>query len=102
MAQREVIEILKKYLLILKSEGIDIDKAYLYGSYLTETASDDSDIDLMLVTQNDDDYNAGKIWSLTRRVNTRIEPFLINTKKFQSNEESPLIQMIKTTGLEIV
>jgi len=37
-------------------------RLFLYGSYLTNTATKDSDIDLMIVTEDDtDDYLAGKI-----------------------------------------
>ncbi|MDT3739724.1 MAG: nucleotidyltransferase domain-containing protein [Candidatus Kapabacteria bacterium] len=102
MNKTEVIELLKTYLLLLKAEGISIDKAFLYGSYLTGTATIDSDIDLMLVSENaHDDYTTGKIWNLTRKVNTKIEPFLVGTKYFYSNDNSPLVDMIKRTGLEI-
>ena len=102
MAQREVIEILKKYILLLKSEGIVVDKAFLFGSYLLNTASEESDIDLMIVTENEhDDYLAGKVWALTNKINTKIEPFLIGRKKFNSVDSSPLVQMIKSKGLEI-
>jgi len=103
MAQSEVIEILKKYILLLKSEGIVVDKAFLFGSYLLNTASEESDIDLMIVTENEyDDYLAGKVWALTNKINTKIEPFLIGRNKFNSVENSPLVQMIKSKGLEIV
>lgn len=103
MAQREIIEILKKYILVLKDEGILVNKAFLFGSYLNQTATDESDIDLMLVTENEnDDYLAGKIWSLTKRVNSRIEPFLVGSNRFYSDKNSPLIELVKRTGLEIV
>ena len=102
MVKREIIDILKKYILVLRSEGILIDKAYLYGSYLSNTARDESDIDVMIVTENDDDYLAGKIWSLTRKVNSKIEPYLVGKERFINNEDSPLIDLVKRTGLEIV
>ncbi len=102
MAESEIVEILKKYIIVLGSEGIIIDKAYLYGSYLSNTANDESDIDIMIVTEDDDDYLAGKIWSLTRRVNSKIEPFLVRKRRFNNNEGSPLIDLVKRTGLEIV
>jgi predicted nucleotidyltransferase len=101
MAKREIVEILKKYIFVLRSEGITIDKAYLYGSYLSNTATDESDIDIMIVTENEDDYLAGKIWSLTRKVNSRIEPYLVGKGRFTNNENSPLIDLVKRTGLEI-
>lgn len=44
---------------------------------------------------------AGKAWMLTRKVNTRIEPYLVGLKKFKSNDSSPLIAMIKEKGIEI-
>jgi predicted nucleotidyltransferase len=101
MAKREIIEILKKYIIVLRSEGITIDKAYLYGSYLSNTATDGSDIDIMIVTENEDDYLTGKIWSLTRKVNSKIEPYLVGKDRFLNNDNSPLIDLVKKTGLEI-
>lgn len=101
MAKREIIEILKKYIIVLRAEGITIDKAYLYGSYLSNTASDESDIDIMIVTENEDDYLTGKIWSLTRKVNSKIEPYLVGKGRFNNNDNSPLIDLVKRTGLEI-
>ncbi|MBU1369981.1 MAG: nucleotidyltransferase domain-containing protein [Bacteroidetes bacterium] len=102
MAKKEIVELLKKYIFVLRSEGITIDKAYLYGSYLSNTASHDSDIDIMIVTENEDDYLTGKIWSLTRKVNSKIEPYLVGKGRFNNNEDSPLIELVKRTGLEIV
>lgn len=101
MVKREIIEILKKYIFVLRSEGISIDRAYLYGSYLSNTATDDSDIDVMIVTDREDDYQTGKIWSLTRKVNSKIEPYLVGKRRFYTNENSPLIDLVKRTGIEI-
>jgi len=101
MAKREIVEILKTYIFLLRSEGITIDKAYLYGSYLSNTATDDSDIDIMIVTENEDNYLTGKILSLTRKVNSKIEPYLVEKGRFLNNQDSPLIDLVKRTGLEI-
>lgn len=105
MAKNEVIELLKKYILLLNAEGISVYKAYLFGSYSTDTASDLSDIDVMIVSDKydeSDDVAAGKIWKLTRKINTKIEPFLIGMNKYRDDSSSPLVNMIKTTGTEIV
>lgn len=101
MAKSEIVNLLKKYIYLLRSEGITVDKAYLYGSHLSNTATDDSDIDIMIVTENEDDYLTGKIWSLTKKVNSKIEPYLVGKGRFNSNENSPLIDLVKNTGLEI-
>jgi len=44
---------------------------------------------------------AGKIWSLTRKVNSKIEPYLVDKDRFLNNDSSPLIDLVKRTGLEI-
>jgi predicted nucleotidyltransferase len=68
---------------------------------LSNTATDESDIDIMIVTDSEDDYLSGKIWNLTRKVNSKIEPFLVGKKRFDNNKDSPLIDFVKRTGLEI-
>lgn len=85
----------------MRSEGITVDKAYLYGSYLTNTANDDSDIDIMIVSDAEGDYLTGKIWSLTKKVNSKIEPYLVGKMRFNDHVNSPLIDLVKRTGLEI-
>jgi predicted nucleotidyltransferase len=101
MAESEIVEVLKKYIFILRSEGITVDKAYLYGSYLSNTATEESDIDVLIVTENENDNLTGKIWSLTKRVNSRIEPYLIDKDRFINNKDSLLIDLVKMTGIEI-
>ncbi|VAW23497.1 hypothetical protein MNBD_BACTEROID01-2566 [hydrothermal vent metagenome] len=105
MVKREIIESIRRYILLLKTEGITVEKAYLYGSYSTGTAKGSSDIDLMIVINNfdaNDDFVAGKIWRLTRKVDTKIEPFLIGIDRFNNSNDSPLINLIKKRGVEIV
>ncbi|WP_162416868.1 nucleotidyltransferase domain-containing protein [Cyclobacterium roseum] len=101
MAKREIVELLKKYVFLLRSEGIAVDRAYLFGSYLSNTANEDSDIDIMIVTETEDDYLSGKIWNLTKKVNSKIEPYHIAKARFYDKVDSPLIELIKRTGLQI-
>lgn len=104
MARGEVIELLKKYILLLNNEGISVTKAFLFGSYTKDTASDSSDIDVMIVSDKydeNDDLTVGKAWQLTKKINTRIEPFFIGLKKFRNDNSSPLISRVKSEGIEI-
>jgi predicted nucleotidyltransferase len=105
MATKSIVELLQKYIQLLKREGIVIDKAYLYGSYATKSQTEESDIDLMLVSSQfdkSDDILYGKIWSLTRKVSSKIEPYIVGLGKFESDDISPIIQIVKKEGLEIV
>lgn len=104
MAKAEAIELLKKYILLLNSNGISVYKAFLFGSYSTNTATEASDIDVMIVSEKydeTDDEAVGKIWKLTRMVSTKIEPFLIGKNRFISDDNSPLIEQIKRQGIEL-
>jgi predicted nucleotidyltransferase len=103
MAKKQIIDIARKYLILLREEGIEVDRIYLYGSYSKEKETEDSDIDLMIVASSDntDDYNTGKIWALTKKVNSRIEPYLVSKKRFETDDTSPIIQIVKREGIEI-
>lgn len=103
MAKKQIIDIARKYLILLREEGIEVDRVYLYGSYSKEKETEDSDIDLMIVASSDntDDYNTGRIWALTKKVNSRIEPYLVSKKRFETDDTSPIIQIVKREGIEI-
>ncbi|MCX6307564.1 MAG: nucleotidyltransferase domain-containing protein [Bacteroidia bacterium] len=105
MARSEIIELLRKYVMLLNIEGVSVNRAFLFGSYSTDTATESSDIDVMIVSDKydeNDDMIIGKIWKLTRKINTKIEPFFIGDRKFREDNTSPLISMIKDKGIEIV
>ena len=105
MATNEVIQLLKKCLQLVRSEGIPVNKAFLFGSYARNQATDTSDIELMIVSDNpfeNDDMTIGKIWSLTRKVSTKIEPYLVGNDRFNNDSNSPLIQTVKAEGIVIV
>ncbi|MEB2779044.1 nucleotidyltransferase domain-containing protein [Algoriphagus sp. C2-6-M1] len=105
MAQGEVIELLKNYIQLLRSEGISVSKAFLYGSYSNESATDQSDIDVLLVSDGFEESNdrlAGKVWRLTRQINSRIEPILMGTEKYEDSDKSPLLAKVKESGIQIV
>ena len=104
MSQADVINIVRAYLLVLKQAGLHIDKAYLYGSYARNEATDHSDIDVMLVSSQfdtDDDYVLSKPWLFTKKVDFRIEPISIGLKRFNNDNISPIIEEIRQTGIEI-
>ncbi len=104
MAKEEIIAIIKDYIDLLNTEGLSVQKAFLFGSHLTGVATNSSDIDVMIVSDKfdeTDDIAIGKMWRLTRKINTKIEPLLIGMKKFREDNTSPLLSIIKMNGLEI-
>lgn len=104
MVDAKIIDLVKKYLHVLSLEGIIISKAYLYGSQVHGTATEDSDIDLMLVSpmfDEDTDKYAPALWLSTRNVSYKIEPIAVGEKRFQTDEISPLIETVRQEGIEI-
>lgn len=105
MAEEEIITKIKKYLRDLTEAGININRAFLYGSYANGNMTDNSDIDLLIVSDKidiDSDQTASIAWKLTRKTDSRIEPYLISTKRFDEDNISPLIQAVKKDGIEIL
>ena len=101
MASREVVEKLKKFVSILQEAGIPVEKAFLFGSYLTGSATEESEIDVMIVSEHEDDILAGKVWSLTSKVDSRIEPILVGNQRFAEDNFSPIIDLVKKSGLRV-
>lgn len=104
MLQRDAIKIVKQYVANLNNGGISIFKVYLFGSYARNQANEDSDIDVLLVSEDfdtDDDLILSKPWSPKFRTNYKIEPIAIGKKRFQTDDLSPIIEIVKREGLEI-
>lgn len=104
MAQKEIIELLKKYVMLLNAQGISVKKAYLFGSHASGLATENSDIDIMLISDKHDETDdrvIGQMWRLTRQINPKIEPFLVSMDRFMSKEETPLISTVKDQGIAI-
>jgi len=104
MSKAEVINIIRAYLNVLKQEGIVIEKAFLYGSYARDEASESSDIDLLLVSSlfdTDDDYVLSKPWIYTTKVDHRIEPLAVGLKRFQTDNVSPILELVRQEGIEV-
>jgi len=104
MSKAEVINIIREYLNVLKQEGIVIEKAFLYGSYARDEASESSDIDLLLVSSlfdTDDDYVLSKPWVYTTKVDHRIEPLAVGLKRFQTDNVSPILELVRQEGIEV-
>jgi predicted nucleotidyltransferase len=104
MLQQDAINIVRQYVTNLNNGGILIFKAYLFGSYARNEATENSDIDVMLVSDafdTDDDLILSKPWSPKFRVDYRIEPIAVGKKRFQTEDSSPIIEIVKKEGLEV-
>lgn len=107
MAPEETIRMIRpaieRYIEALRKSGIAPQKVYLYGSYAKGTATEASDIDLAVVSENlsgdsfEDDL---ALMRLTWDVDTRIEPHSFRPEDF--TPEDPAAQEILETGVPIL
>ena len=104
MAKKEVdiniINIVKKYIAEI-SKYYQIQEVYLFGSYAKGTNTEDSDIDVAIII-NCDDNSFDLLVDLmmyTQTIDLRIEPHPIKIKDFE--EGNPFVQEILDTGLKV-
>ena len=99
MGQDEVIDKLRSYKSLL-SEYLDIEAVFLFGSYVTGTPREDSDIDVAIVVKKiQGDYFSVTplLWRLRRQIDERIEPLLFQEGK----DPSGFLKEIARTGILI-
>ena len=104
MLQTDAIDIVRQYVNNLNNGGVVIFKAYLFGSYARNQATENSDIDVLLVSDafdTDDDVVLSKPWSPKYRLDYRIEPVAIGLKRFNTDDSSLILEVVKNEGLEI-
>ncbi len=104
MLQKDAINIVRQYVNNLNNGGVVIFKAYLFGSYARNQANENSDIDVLLVSDafdTDDDVVLSKPWSPKYRLDFRIEPVAIGLKRFNSDDSSLILEVVRKEGLEI-
>ncbi|MCX6250957.1 MAG: nucleotidyltransferase domain-containing protein [Bacteroidetes bacterium] len=104
MLQQDALNIARQYVANLNKAGIVIYKAYLFGSYARNQARESSDIDILLVSDafdTDDDLILSEPWSPKYRNDYRIEPVAIGKKRFQTEDYSMVLEVVRQEGIEI-
>ncbi len=104
MVAVKTLNIVKQYLKDITSKGLTISHAFIYGSQARGTATDESDIDLLIVSPLfDDEINKylGILWEGPIRCKYRIEPYPVGEQRFLTDESSPIIAVVKEEGYEV-
>ncbi|MGE5499032.1 MAG: nucleotidyltransferase domain-containing protein [Syntrophothermus sp.] len=104
MVNAAVINIVREYLHELSEKGVFISRCFLYGSQARNTATKDSDIDLMLVSplfDEDGEKYWPALWLSDIRTDNRIEPLAVGEKRFLTDNISPIIEIVRQEGIEI-
>jgi len=97
----EILNSIEKYIKEI-SKYYKIDSIILFGSYAKGTNTEDSDIDIAIISSDIKDKfdDMAKLMRLRREIDLRIEPHPIKTEEFRENE-TPFIDEIIKTGIEL-
>lgn len=95
-----ITRIVKRYITNVEKRGVRIDKAIVFGSWAKGNATDESDIDLCLVSR---DFGQNEIKEQqfllyqTHQVDDRLEPVPMSITDFETNA-TPLVDEVKKHG----
>lgn len=101
MDKNETLDIIQRYISILKENNINIQYVYLFGSNAYNNDNPDSDIDLAIVIDKfDDSFSIQlKMMKLRRNIDTRLEPHPYTSEEW--TKENPFIKEIILNGRKI-
>lgn len=95
------INLTKKYLEEVRSLGIQVEKAYLFGSFAKGKVWEGSDVDICIISNDfGKDYHEDKMIlnKAALKVNSRIEPVAYSPDDF-SNKYDSLVEEVKRFGI---
>jgi predicted nucleotidyltransferase len=98
----QIIRDIKNYVEELNRHGINVQKTYLFGSWVRGGVREDSDIDVALISESfsgDRFYDRRKIVPFRRKININIEPMPFNRETFFT--DGNLAEEIRRHGEEI-
>ena len=98
----KIRSIIEKYVTILQENNISVEKLYLFGSYARGTATEDSDIDIAIVSRDfkgDRFLDRRLVVPLRRQIDRRLEPIPFRSEDFHIND--PLAVEIMENGIEL-
>jgi len=99
----KVIEDIRRYIRVLQKNGIPVEKAILFGSWARGEPSEESDIDVAVVSRafsGDRFMDRRTVVPLRRKINARIEPIPFNPQLFK--EGGILVDEIIRYGVRII
>ncbi len=102
-SEREVTEKINKFVELLKQQGVNISKIILFGSYAKGRATPDSNIDVVVVSNQFGQDTAEEMMLLRKialKVDSHIEPVPLSPDDL-SDKYSSFSQEIRRYGIDV-
>lgn len=104
MVDESIVNIIRGYLEVLAKNGINAEKAILFGSYARGDARKYSDIDILVLAEEFDRdrwSHEDELWKLTLKADTRIQPIPVGVRQYIEDDGSHIIEVARREGVEI-
>ena len=102
MLENSVLNTVREYIGALKSQGIDVERAVVFGSQANGHAHEWSDIDVIVVSPMFDDMKdrsgINLLWRVAARVDSRIEPIPCGSRQWREDDSSALFEVARRDG----
>ena len=104
MVDESIVEIVRRYLRLLRERGVPVSFAVLFGSFARGDQRPESDVDILVISKEyDKDWRRWnrKLWELRYLVDARIEPTPVGEREFETDDVSIRIEMARQEGIVI-
>ena len=102
MVDTAVLKGVQEYLQSLRKAGVQISFGVIFGSYVSGTADQLSDIDLLVVSPQFDGVvlrdDIKKLWHIAARIDSRIEPIPCGEIQWQNDVSNVIIEIARMEG----
>ena len=102
MLERSVLKSVTEYINALKANGVEVERAVVFGSQTNGHAHEWSDIDLLVVSPMFDnmvDRNGiNLLWRVAARVDSSIEPIPCGSRQWEQDDASAIIEVARRDG----
>jgi predicted nucleotidyltransferase len=106
VVEKSILKSVVNYIETIKANGIEVERAIVFGSQVTGRVNEWSDIDLIVISPSFDDMKDRSIlnllWRLAARTDSRIEPVLCGSRQWQEDDAGILFEIARKEGEEVV
>lgn len=106
MAERDIIDSIRRYILAVESAGIPVSFVVLFGSHARGNTHQWSDIDLMVVSPRFDETrdwdDKTLLWRTAARTDSRIEPLACGLKQWTDDTSTAIVEIARREGRKIL
>jgi len=99
---RSVIDSVRLYLRKVNDNGIPVAFGVLFGSQAHGTSDDQSDIDLLVVSQHfdgkKDKRETSLLWQLTVDTDSRVEPIPVGEREWLEDDSRAIVEIARKEG----